>query len=88
MVFSTGIAGAYLAVRGVSFAAKGFPSEFELYERIKAGGEGIWKVYVYLASMAVLGILGVIIQCKFTMRPEKDEKDKDYSYTAGYTRQP
>lgn len=86
MVFSTGIAGAYLAIRGVSFAAKGFPSEFDLYQRIKEGGEDNWKIYIYLAAMAVLGILGIIIQCKFTMRAEKDKDDTTDTYA--YKRQP
>lgn len=69
-IFSTSLIGAYATIRGISFFAGGFPSEFTVID-ITAAGEFdqlnkilTWRVYVYLTSMVVLCGLSVYLQLK------------------------
>ena len=79
IIFCTSLIGSYATIRGISFLAGGFPSEFTIIDLIKAGeteqiGELLdWSVYIYLVSIIVMTGLGVFIQIKINY----DDKFKD-----------
>jgi hypothetical protein len=84
IVIATSIIGAYAFVRGISFYAGGYPSEFDLPQIIKyEGWDGIDKrFYGYMAGFIVGAILCIVLQYKFWMR----EKNHTYKHPYHYKR--
>jgi len=80
MILSTSILGGYLIVRGISLVAGGYPNEFTVYERIKAGdfNNVPGTFYAYMAGMVVLIIIGFIIQIRMKLRAKKRGEEYDY----------
>ena len=68
IVLGTSFIGSYMAVRGISMFAGGYPNEFILVEQIEKGlmtWESFPKIFfAYLAGIVVLTILGVCFQFK------------------------
>ncbi len=69
-IFSTSLIGAYATIRGVSFFAGGFPSEFTIMDLASSGEKEQlaelldWPIYVYLSSIVILTGLSMYIQFK------------------------
>lgn len=86
IIFSTSLIGAYGIIRGISFFAGGFPSEFTIID-LSAAGETeqlkkllSWEIYVYLSSIVVLTGLSIFIQYKINSDQKDelfDEKDEN-----------
>lgn len=78
-IFSTSLIGSYLTIRGISFFAGGFPSEFTIMDLTKAGEQDqisellTWRVYIYLTSMVVL--CGLSIYAQFKISGDKNDSD-------------
>lgn len=64
IVYLTAFLGSYGFIRGISMFAGKFPNEIFLYQQLSNNAfEGLtWEFYLYLASMGVLGVLGVLHQ--------------------------
>lgn len=64
IILSTSLIGSYLAARGISLFAGGFPNEFTLLAQIKSGG--VNKVsnwfYAYLAGIVIFTVFSSLIQ--------------------------
>lgn len=62
IVYLTAFLGAYAFIRGISMFAGKYPNEIFLYQQLSNNAfEGLgWEFYVYLASMAITGVLGII----------------------------
>lgn len=79
IIFCTSFIGSYAAIRGISFFAGGFPSEFTVMDIISAGEEDQfkellnYKVYLYIVSIIVLTGIGIFVQYKIN----SDDKFKD-----------
>lgn len=67
IIFATAIVGSYAFIRGISFYAGGYPSEFELVQIIKYDGWGSIdkRFYGYLAGFVVASIICIVFQYKF-----------------------
>jgi Domain of unknown function (DUF4203) len=63
IIISTSIIGAYALMRGISFYAGGYPSEFDLLQLIKIEGwDGIDKrFYGYMAGFIIGAIICIIL---------------------------
>lgn len=66
LINMTAFGGAYMAVRGVSLYAGGFPNEFTLADQIKAGDTSAFTnwFYLYMACIVVLAVIGSVVQYK------------------------
>ena len=80
IVFATALIGAYAVVRGISFFAGGFPNEMTIADLI-ANNETeqlkdllTWHVYLYLVGLAILFVVGMIVQIKIFKKNKDDDK--------------
>jgi len=66
MVVGTSFIGAFLVIRGIASFLGGYPNEFQLFNEIQAGqvDNVPWEVYIYIASMFVISLLGMLFQHK------------------------
>jgi hypothetical protein len=75
VMVSTAFMGSYFICRGISYWVGGFPSAYELVDKIKRGD--IYSVdpvfYAYLALIALLTISGYIVQRKLFKRMGQEE---------------
>lgn len=82
LIFSTATIGSYIAVRGVSFVAGGFPSESLLFDLMSKGETETLKemltgvIYAYLSIWLVLTIGAIIFQ--YWHNKELKEEDMHY----------
>jgi len=87
VIFGTSIVGSYMFIRGISLLAGGFPNEYTLIDDIKSGhmsGVG-WKFYVYMASMLIAAVVGIIFQEKWKNRNKEDARSRaDYMQLTDY----
>jgi hypothetical protein len=66
----------------VSFIAGGYPDERQMMDLSQKGeweqAKALltWQVYLYLASMLILGIIGCVIQYKYFSGDEDEKKDE------------
>lgn len=79
IMIATAFFGSYLAIRGVSFYAGGFPSETSIVHMIKNGHvtfKSFDKIfYAYLGGIVALFVLTLIFQiCRRSAIEERDEK--------------
>lgn len=79
IVYLTAFLGAYALIRGISIFAGKFPNEIVLYGQLSSGTfEGLgYEFYLYLASIAVLGIVGNVVQHKLGYH--EHHHDDDYT---------
>jgi len=87
VIFGTSIVGAYMLIRGISLLAGGFPNEYTLIDDIKSGHmDGVgWKFYVYMVSMLLAAIIGIIFQEKWKNRNKEDARSRaDYMQLTDY----
>ena len=75
LIFGTAFIGAYSLVRGISLFAGHFPNEVEIFQQLSAGIKPTLDAffYIYLASILVVFIAGVVVQKRFTARDVEDE---------------
>ena len=66
IILATSLIGSYFFVRGISFYAGGFPSEFVIIKEIKNGiiTTQPWSVWVYLAGIIVSTVICAVVQYK------------------------
>ena len=84
IIFCTSFIGSYACIRGISFFAGNFPSEFTIIDIISAGEEEQLNemlnldVYIYIGLIIVLAIIGIIAQFKINENDKyNDEIDSD-----------
>jgi hypothetical protein len=78
LIFGTAFIGSYMQVRGFSLFIGGYPNEFTMISQIHQNGslEGIqWPVYLYVAAIAVMTVVGIFIQSKLR---KSHNDDKSY----------
>ena len=77
MIVGTSFIGSYLTVRGVSFYLGGYPNEFQMYNDIQVGDfDNVpYTMYLYVAGMLVLSIIGIIFQHKRFKICKRSSKD-------------
>ena len=82
VIIATCIVGNYAFIRGISFYAGGYPSEFELIQTLKYDGwDGIDKrFYGYMAGFFVGTIICIVLQYKFWMRSKNSQYKHPYHY--------
>jgi len=85
IMLATSIVGSYACIRMIGEMTGKFPDETTVVQRIAAGDlDGMpWEVYLFMAAMVVLAIVGLIIQCwlksKYpTDKKKQQEKDNEY----------
>ena len=80
IVYLTAFLGSYAFVRGISMFAGKYPNEIFLYQQLSNNAfDGLtWEFYLYLASMAALGVMGVVHQFKKGYHKHHDEYDGHY----------
>jgi hypothetical protein len=76
VIISTSTIGAYAAIRSIGLFVGNYPNEFNLAAQLEAGQSLSMQVYGYLAGIAVLAIIGTIVQIRFTA-PKVKEGEKD-----------
>ena len=69
LIGSSSILGAYFFIRGVSLFIGGYPSEADLFNAIKYGTSSHyvaipWTFYLYLVTIFILSISGIVLQVK------------------------
>ena len=83
VIISTSIIGAYLAIRGVSVLCGYFPNESTVMDLADSGEKEqlkklfTWRVYLYLSSMVILAVLGMIVQFKLKKKEDEAKKQKE-----------
>ena len=82
IIFATAIAGSYAFIRGISFYAGGYPSEFELIQIIKYDGWGSIdpRFYGYFAGFVVTSIVCIVLQYKLWNKSKYDHHKHPYHY--------
>jgi len=86
VIFSTSLIGAYATIRGISMYAGGFPDESLVITLIKNNETSqldtifTWRVYLYLASIILLFIIGVIFQANYHKKEEEREQQQGGFY--------
>jgi hypothetical protein len=82
IIIPTAFIGAYCMIKGIALMAGGFPDENQIMKLIEMKE---WTqlqelmtpvVYVYLVAFVLIGIAGMVIQCKFFQNPDKNEPPK------------
>ena len=83
LIIGTAIVGAYVAIRGISLLAGGFPSESLVIDLIQKKEWDELKqfstaiVYAYLAGFVVLSVIGIVVQFKFFGKKETKNNDNN-----------
>ena len=86
IIISTSIIGAYLSIRGVSVLCGHFPNLSTIMDLASSGEKEqlkklfTWRVYLYLASMVILAVLGVFVQILLKKREDAVKKNKGPGY--------
>jgi len=76
IVYLTAAIGGYALVRGVSIFAGNFPNEITTYQQIMAGTFVLSNYfYIYLASIIVATIVGIVVQWKLGYHEHKHDDD-------------
>jgi hypothetical protein len=77
IMLSTALIGSYLAVRGISMYAGGFPNETSIRQELESGGL-TWDTfpktfYAYLAGILILSITSFVYQVRHNRNAQKVE---------------
>lgn len=76
IIFTTSFIGSYLAIRATSWYLGGYPNEWTLYEQLQNKTfQGYWKFYIYLIALAILSVVGVIVQWVLYQKSPDEAKE-------------
>jgi hypothetical protein len=83
LIFSTSIIGSYFFIRGISLIFGGYPNEVDLLDNFEVE----WPFYLYVTTMIILSLVGVVVQVrrlnnsKSKVKNKSEDKTKDQNKT-------